>query len=132
MMDDILSLERRAFLQQAASTIAIATVSGSAEAAVGNEKILVIYQESDAASVEFASAMRAKDMRCIALGDDPVRLWRDQLQKLVIGDGYGLMGRTPYPAYFVLRGLAAEHRRFPQHEQQPSPNSFEWLIQEQT
>lgn len=130
MMDDILSLERRAFLQQAAGAVAIATVSVGADAEVTNRKTLVVYQQSDAASVQFASAMQAKGMRTIAIADDPVRQWRDELQKLVVNYGYRLMGRTQYPTYFVLRGLAAEHRIFPQHEHQPSPSSFDWLIQE--
>lgn len=128
MMDDILSLQRRTFLQQAAGAAAIAAVSTGADAATPGVKTLVIYQEADQASVLFAKAMQAKGMQVFAIGDDPVRVWRDQLGKLVVDDGYRMIGRTQYPTWFVLRGLAAEHRIFPQHEHQPSEHSFDWHI----
>lgn len=127
MIDDILSLERRAFLQQAAGAVALAAVSSRAGAA-NESHTLVLYQEWDADSVAYATAMQQKGLRTLPLGNDVVRLWRDKLQNLVLNGGYRVTGITGYADYFVLRGLAAEHRRFVEHEQQLSRDSFAWII----
>lgn len=131
MMDDILSLKRRGFLQQTAGAIAVTAV-GTVHANAGETHSLVVYRADDAASRAFAEAMQAKGARVVALGNDVVRQWRNELQSLVVEQRYQLLGRTAYPDWFLLRGLAAEHRLFPQHEQQPSAASFEWIIQEHT
>jgi len=127
MMDDVLSLQRRGFLQVGA--VVLATVApGRAMAARSAGGSVVVYRADDAASVAFAAAMRAQAVPTFALGDDVVRQWRDELQALVVGKGYRMMGRTGYADWFMLRGLAAEHRIFPQLEQQPGPHSFDWVI----
>lgn len=130
MIDDILSLERRSFLQLSAAAVALAT-AGTAVNAVPSttgQRALVVYQPTDNASVEFATAMQASGLPIRALGSDPVRLWRDELQALVVEQGCRLLGRTGWMDYFVLSSLAREHRIFPQHEQQLSADSFDWLI----
>jgi len=129
MMDDILSLERRRFLQQSTGAVALATVGTTAVA--GDNRTLVLYRPEDAESRDFAEAMHNKGLLTVALGDDVVRQWRDELHTLVVEQHYKMMGRTGYADYFLLRGLAAEHRLFPQHEQQPTHYSFDWVIQEQ-
>lgn len=126
MMDDILSLKRREFLQVAG---AAALTSASAMAAPSAEaRSLVVYRVDDAQSRAFAEAMQVQGMQVVALGNDVVRQWRDELQPLVIEQGYRLLGRTSYADWFLLRGLAAEHRMFPQLEQQPGSHSFDWAI----
>ena len=131
MMDDILSLERRRFLQQSSGAVAVATLGTATAASAGDTRILVVYRPEDAESRAFAEAMYSKGMQTVALGNDVVRQWRDELHTLVVQQGYKMMGRTGYADYFLLRGLAAEHRLFPQHEQQPTHYSFDWVIQEQ-
>ncbi len=132
MMDDILSLERRRFLQQSSGAVALASVGTATVADAGDSRTLVLYRPEDAESRTFAAAMHSKGMLTVALGDDVVRQWRDELQTLVVQQHYKMMGRTGYADYFMLRGLAAEHRIFPQHEQQPTHHSFDWVIEEQT
>ena len=127
MMDDIHSLERRRFLQQGSSAAALAAIAPT-DVNATDSRALVFYRAEDAVSVEFAAAMQSKGMRAVALTDDVVRQWRDELQSLVVDHGYKMLGRTGYADYFLLRGLAAEHRIFPLHEQQPSPHSFDWVI----
>ena len=127
MMDDVLSLQRRGFLQ--AGAVVLSTVApGGAMADKSAGDAVVVCRGDDAASVAFAAAMRAQAVPTFALGDDVVRQWRDELQALVVGKGYRMMGRTGYADWFMLRGLAAEHRIFPQLEQQPGPHSFDWVI----
>ena len=132
MMDDILSLERRRFLQQSSGAVAVATLGTATAASAGDNHTLVLYRPEDAESRAFAEAMHNKGMLTVALGNDVVRQWRDELQALVVQQGCKMMGRTGYADYFLLRGLAAEHRIFPHHEQQPTRYSFDWVIQEQT
>ncbi|MES2605919.1 MAG: hypothetical protein V4603_13360, partial [Pseudomonadota bacterium] len=88
----------------------------------------VLYQAWDADSVAYAASMKEQGMPTLPLGNDVVRLWRDKLQHLVLNEGYRVTGITGYADYFVLRGLAAEHRRFVEHEQQLSRDSFAWII----
>ena len=131
-MDDILSLERRRFLQQSSGAVALATVGAGTAAVAADNRTLLLYRLEDAESRAFAAAMHSKGMLTVALGNDVVRQWRDELQSLVVLQHYKMMGRTGYTDYFLLRGLAAEHRIFLQHEQQPTHHSFDWIIQEQT
>ena len=129
MMDDVCSLERRRFLQQ--STGAVALAAAGPVVAEGRARLLgvVVYRAEVADSRDFATAMQQQGMQAVALGDDVVRQWRDQLQALVVAQGLPLLGRTGYADWFMLRGLAAEHRLYPQHEQQPSTHSFDWVIE---
>jgi hypothetical protein len=133
MMDDILSLQRRSFLQQSAGAVALAGVSAGVKAsgaalASNQPKAIVLYQPHDEASVAYALQQQAAGMATLALSNDVVRQWRDQLQALVINEGYRLHGRTAYADYFMLRGLAAEHRLHTQPEQQYASGSFDWVI----
>jgi hypothetical protein len=130
MMDDILSLQRRSFLQQAAGAVALAGVSGASatDLAPNQQKAIVLYQAHDEASVAYALEKQAAGMATMALSNDVVRQWRDQLQTLVISEGYRLYGRTAYADYFMLRGLAAEHRLYSPPEQQSAPGSFDWVV----
>jgi hypothetical protein len=128
MMDDILSLNRRVFLQQSAGAVAVTAISSNS--AAGAVRALVVYRIDDEAGLAFAEAMHRQGARLAALGHDVVRQWRDELQHLVVEQRYQLMGRTGYADWFILRGLAAEHRLFPLHEHQPTASSFDWVIQE--
>jgi hypothetical protein len=118
MIDDILSLQRRGFLQQTAGVVALAAVSAGSEAAglVKQPRVLALYQEQDAVSVAFATALQQQGIAVQALGTDIVRLWRDQLRAQVVRDNVRLVGLTPYTDYFLLKGLAAEERIFPKME----------------
>ena len=128
MMDDITSLDRRRFLQQGTGTVAMATLSAGSVKADDASKALAFYRAHDADSVAFARAMQEQGIRTVELGDDVVRQWRDELQPLVVEQRFQILGRTGYADYFILRGLAAEHRLFPQHEHQPSQYNFDWII----
>ena len=133
MMDDVIALQRREFLKitsvapvgAMAATASVFADDGVAKVATDS---LVVYRADDAASAAFAKAMEAKGVPAFALGNDIVRQWRDELQELVVERGCRLTGRTGYADWFLLRGLAAEHRIFPQHEQQPTGHSFDWVI----
>ncbi len=118
MIDDILSLQRRGFLQQTAGVAALAAVAASSDTAVlaKQPRVLALYQERDAVSVAFATALQQQGIQVQALGTDIVRLWRDQLRVQVVRDNIRLVGLTPYTDYFMLKGLAAEERIFPKFE----------------
>lgn len=132
MMDDVIALQRRDFLRAAVAPLGAMAAEASGFSDGGSDNgpsdVLVVYRADDAQSVAFAQTMQASGMTAFALGPDVVRQWRDELQVLVVERGCRLLGRTGYADWFLLRGLAAEHRIFPQHVHQPADHSFDWVI----
>ena len=135
MIDDILSLQRRGFLQQTAGVMALAAVTAGSEAAVfpARPKVLALYQQHDATSVAFAAALQQHGIAVQALGTDVVRFWRQQLRDQVVREQVRLVGLTAFADFFVLKGLAAEERIFPVFAARPpqtQTNSAEGLQQQ--
>jgi hypothetical protein len=126
-MTEALYKSRRDFLGTAlaGTALALTSVPLPALAATATRKLagrpaLALYQPHDAHATAFADALAAAGIATLALTDDPVRQWRDGLGRLVTAENFILLGLGNWSDYLVLRGLAAEQRRFPLVERQLS------------
>lgn len=121
-MTEAIYTSRREFLAGTAVALTSATVPLTTLAAttrkLGDRQALVLYQPHDTHAMAFADELAAAGFSTFALTDDPVRLWRDGLGRLVIDEQFVLLGLSNWADYSMLRGLAAEYRRFPQLERQ--------------
>ena len=88
---------------------------------------LVLYRPGNAASEAFALDMEARGWQTRALEGDLVRHWRRELGTR-LDQGGSLAGQLDWDDWFLLRGLAAEQRRFPLQEQHVSSNLFHWVL----
>lgn len=79
---------------------------------------IVVYKEGDENSLAFASVFADVGMTLVALGIDPVRQWRDGLAAELAAQQQPVIGLTNWPDYLLMRGLAAELRRYPVLEAQ--------------
>jgi hypothetical protein len=122
-MTEALFTSRREFLAGTAVALSAATMPLGALAAGDTRKLaarpaLVLYQPHDAHAAAFADELAAAGFATLALTDDAVRQWRDGLGRLVVEENFVLLGLSNWTDYSVLRGLAAEYRRFPMLERQ--------------
>ncbi len=122
-MTEAIYKSRRDFLAGTALALTSATVPLPTFAAktmrkLAGRPLLALYQPHDAHATAFADELAAAGFATLALTDDPVRLWRDGLGRLVTTENVVLVGLSNWTDYTVLRGLAAEHRRFPLLERQ--------------
>jgi hypothetical protein len=132
------SPRRRDFIAGTALVFAsVSAFSGAAPDALraplrklAGRQVLVLYRANDTESRLFAEALAAAGCATLALSDDPVRQWRDGLGRL-LDEGFLLLGLGNWTDYSILRGLAAEQRRFPllemQHRRQQA--SADWAGQ---
>jgi hypothetical protein len=113
---------RREFLAGTALALTSAAVPLPVLAAntrkLAGRPALVMYQAHDAHATAFADELAAAGFSTLALTDDPVRQWRDGLGRLVLEENFVLLGLSNWSDYSIVRGLAAEHRRFPLLERQ--------------
>jgi hypothetical protein len=113
---------RREFLAGTALALTSAAVPLPVLAAntrkLAGRPALVMYQPHDAHATAFADELAAAGFSTLALTDDPVRQWRDGLGRLVCDENFVLLGLSNWSDYSIVRGLAAEHRRFPLVERQ--------------
>jgi hypothetical protein len=72
---------------------------------------IVLFRIDDMHSLNFAEIMGEAGYQKVALTDDPVRLWRDQLGAAVSQNSGPLVGLTGWADYLMVNGLAAEERR---------------------
>ncbi|MEY4641167.1 MAG: hypothetical protein RLZZ227_1161 [Pseudomonadota bacterium] len=117
-MTEAIYKSRRDFLAGSLAALGSAGVPLNAFGAAGTRKLgegpaLVLYQPHDAHASAFADELATAGFATLALTDDPVRQWRDGLGALVLQQDFVLLGLSNWSDYSVLRGLAAEHRRFP-------------------
>ncbi len=122
-MTEAIYKSRREFLAGTAAALTSAAVPLPALAAktmrkFGGRPALALYQAHDAHATAFADELAAAGIATLALTDDPVRQWRDGLGRLVIEENFILLGLGSWADYSMLRGLAAEQRRFPLLERQ--------------
>lgn len=121
-MTEAIFKSRREFLAGTAAAVTAASVPLPAFASgfrrFASRPLLVVYQEYDAHAAAFAAEFDAAGYATLALTDDPVRQWRDGLGRLVRDDNILMLGLTNWSDYLMLRGLAAEERRFPLFESQ--------------
>jgi hypothetical protein len=127
------NLSRRHVLLGGAATAGALLPVGSREAvhaATEQPRISVLLHDRriipDAALVV---RLQARGARVVALGEDPVRQWRDESAAWLAERDARLMGIARWPDFLMLRGLAAESRR---HVRFVSPVSTDgvltWLI----
>lgn len=120
-MTEALFKSRRDFLAGTAAALTAATVPSAPLIAgttrhIDGQPALVLFQPHDAQAKAFADECATAGFATLALTDDTVRQWRDGLGRLVQQDDFVLLGLSNWSDYSVLRGLAAEQRRFPRFE----------------
>ncbi len=130
-----LTTTRRGFLAGAGGAAAVVTATASGSAAAAQQ-----LSAADAASVvlhdpelpipdDIARRLEANGARIIRLDDDPVRMWRQELSAVLANRETKLFGLTRWADYLIVRGLAAESRRYPRFEQlHVESGHFTWLI----
>lgn len=77
---------------------------------------VVVYRPGTQASRDFAMTLQKTGVTAIALAEDPVRQWRDTLQRQLEAHPGPLYGMTDWADYQLMRGLGAELRRHVRHE----------------
>lgn len=121
-MTEAIYKSRREFLAGTAVALTSAAVPLNVLAAntrkLAGRPALVLYQAHDAHATAFADELAAAGFSTLALTDDPVRQWRDGLGRLVTEENFILLGLSNWSDYTLVRGLAAEQRRFPMLERQ--------------
>lgn len=121
-MTEAIYKSRREFLAGTAMALTSAAVPLPVLAAntrkLAGRPALVLYQAHDPHATAFADELAAAGFSTLALTDDPVRQWRDGLGRLVTEENFVLLGLSNWSDYTIVRGLAAEHRRFPMLERQ--------------
>ncbi len=106
---------RRGFIAGAAMTSGLLSLAGPALA--GRRSFTVIADPADPVSDRFARAVQAAGGLRRDLGEDPVRLWRDQLRPPANSPRRApLVGLTGWNAFLVLQGCAAEAGYRVRHE----------------
>lgn len=126
----MISLDRRQFCSW--SSLALAGMPGTllASTVVQSprlEEALVLYRDVNPAAREFAELMVREGRQARAMEADLVRQWRRGLGAY-LDEGGLLMGYSDWNDWLLLRGLAAEQRRFPLHEAQLGPSLFSWIL----
>ncbi|HHX81981.1 MAG TPA: hypothetical protein GX696_03235 [Pseudomonadaceae bacterium] len=126
----MISLDRRHFCSL--STLALVGMPGTLLASTAKqsqylEAALVLYREGNPAAREFAELMMREGRRASVMEADLVRQWRRGLGAY-LNEGGVLMGYSDWDDWLLVRGLAAEQRRFPLHEAQLGPSLFSWII----
>lgn len=81
-----------------------------------SQDAVVVYRPGTQASHDFAMALQKTGVTAIALADDPVRQWRDTLQRRLEARPGPLYGMTDWADYQLMRGMGAELRRHVRHE----------------
>lgn len=108
---------RRQFLAGTGTALALGSLAGLSSGARGSseaQRTLVLYRASEPLAQRFAGLAAACGLPTLALAHDPVRQWRDGLAVLVTEQQFRLTGLSNWADFIILRGLAAEARRFPQ------------------
>jgi len=118
-------INRRGFIRDTGSLVALGSLpaylnASTAAVSAGIDGLLqdggiVLYRQEDAHSVAFASMLANANINAVALGDDPVRQWRDGLDKKSGATGIRakvpLIGLTSWPDYLLISGMASEQRQ---------------------
>jgi hypothetical protein len=104
---------RRQFIAGTGTALALGSMPGLGHAA-WSQSTLVVYRANEPLARRFAELAAAAGHTTLALSNDPVRQWRDSLGALVTEQQFRLTGLSNWADFTILRGLAAEARRFPQ------------------
>ena len=130
-----LSTTRRGFLAGASGAAAVATasatggVNAAAQLTAADSASVVLHDPSLPMPPEVARRLQANGARIITIDEDPVRMWRQELGAVLRNPDTKLFGLTRWADYLIVRGLAAESRRFPRFEQlHEESGHFTWLI----
>jgi hypothetical protein len=113
----------------ATATVSPAVVQAANEFAAAASASVVLHDPRIALPQDLAARLAANGARIIALTDDPVRMWRTEVGALLRRPDTRLFGVTRWADYLIVRGLAAESRRYTRHEQHHAETEhFTWLI----
>ena len=131
---------RRRFMRRTGSMVALGSLpvminTATPAFARGEDSLLqantiVLFREEEIPSAAFAATLASAGLQGVALRDDPVRQWRDELVSLV-AKGSHLIGLTSWPDYLLLSGQAMELQRrtrlhLPHHARDPAARN--WAI----
>lgn len=113
---------RRRFMRRTGSMVALGSLPVVIDTATpafarGEDSLLqadtiVLFREEEIPSAAFAATLASAGLQGIALQDDPVRQWRNELAPLV-ADGSSMIGLTAWPDYLLLSGQALEVQKHP-------------------
>lgn len=132
---------RRKFIAGSSSLLALSSVSNYLNAAQPGAQLLqtteqskqagiVLYKDGDESSKALALEFSDTGMTLVALGIDPVRQWRDGLSEVFADKQQTIIGLTNWSDYMLMRGLAAEVRRYPALAEEKVNDTalFSWII----
>ena len=135
MSDRHLTGNRRDFLKGAGGLGGLVAAGSSAAVAaapaadVAAGATVVLHDPRFAFDPEVEAGFRARGIEIITIDDDPVRLWRSAIGERLSRPDTRLYGVTRWADYLIVRGLAAESRRYPRHEVHSGDGGhFTWLI----
>jgi hypothetical protein len=114
------TLDRRSFMGRALTFSAVSGFAGATSLAsaeqlgiLKNANLLVLYRASSSESAAFAASLATAGLDTQALQEDIVRQWRTGLDTEVMQQNKLLLGMGNWDDYTLIKGLAAEARRFP-------------------
>ena len=115
-----------------ATTAASACPAGAVSAdmlGAAQSATVVLHDPKFTMPAEVVARLQANGARVIALDTDPVRMWRTGVGELLAHPDTRLFGLTRWADYLIVKGLAAESRRYARHEQlHAQSGQFTWLI----
>jgi hypothetical protein len=130
-------VSRRSLLQAAGSVGAALPLAAQAGAVpptnemtgVAASATVILHDPRVPIDAAVQTQLARNGARHIALTDDPVRLWRGELQALLSHQDTRLFGVTLWADFLIVRGLAAESRRHVQFERfEPATGTITFLI----
>lgn len=114
------TLNRRSFMGQALTFSSVGGFAGASTLlqarqleSLQQHKLLVLYRDSSIESSAFAAQLATAGIETRALTEDVVRQWRDGLEAELLTNNRLLLGMGNWADFTLLKGLAAEVRRFP-------------------
>lgn len=87
---------------------------------------VVLFRWENKHSATFAKSLSEEGLQAIALREDPVRQWRDNIGKIIADrkNPAPLIGLTNWSDFLIVRELASEARKFPVVEVQLGSNQY--------
>jgi len=126
---------RREVLKGTALTLAAGALAARAQVAVSDmagmdaERVSVVLLDRQFGLSGSQLRLARQGARIVHLEADPVRMWRGALAPLLAARSTRLLGRTTWPQFLMVRGLAEESGRRVRHQQlDAADGAITWLI----
>ena len=112
-----------------AATVSGTAVAGASLPDLAGSASVILHDHRFALPADMQQRLSANGARIVALGDDPVRMWRTEIGTLLGQRDTRLLGVTRWPEFLLVRGLAAESRRHVRYQRvDPETGATIWLI----